>query len=85
MFLHPCFKPYGCLTNVGLLTAAGDLVNDFLLLLCWQCVLDLGQDGPEGSPRFEDHPQTKLLADSPDMKVIRHAGVDSRMIILDSD
>ena len=57
---HPCLKP----PNVDLPTAAGDLVNNLGLLLCWQCVLNFGH-GPEGSPGFEDHPQAKLPADSP--------------------
>ena len=60
---HPCLKP----PNVDLPTAAGDLVNNLGQLLCWQSILNFGQDGLEGSSGFEDHPQAKLPADSPDV------------------
>ena len=59
MFFHSCLKSPGRLPNVGLPTAAGDLVDNLGLLLCGQCVLNSGQDGPEGSPGFEDHPQAR--------------------------
>ena len=65
MFFHSCLKSPGRLPNVGLPTAAGDLVDNLGLLLCWQCVLNFGQDGLEGSPGFD--PQAKLPADSPDV------------------
>ena len=55
VFFHSCLMPSGSLSNVGLLTAAWDLVNQLGLLLCWQCVLDLGQCGLNGPPRLEDH------------------------------
>ena len=32
------------------------LVNNPRLFLCWECVLDLGQHGLKGFPRFEDYP-----------------------------
>ena len=48
VLLYPCLEPPGCHSNVGLPTAAGDLIPDLELLLHWKCILDLGQCRLEG-------------------------------------
>ena len=56
---------------VGLSTAAGDLVNNLELLLCWQCVLKYRPKRPSS---LENHLQTILDTDQPDYWFLRHRG-----------